>query len=133
MNSEPGEPVDAAEPGDGQRNGARVRLFGHDGRDWIAIVDGSGVAGTGRFSSAGVQLLRFAHADAPDQPVREILTQLRTLDDLYDAELVAYLIAAPLVTPPRNVAESGRPGPHDPGFVDPERAMHEDVIPDEPE
>lgn len=88
------------------------RVFDFEGEPWIVRVCGEAVAGTGRFASAGLQLLRFARLGAAE-PARETVSQLRDPDDMYDSELVDLLRGArPIETrfddEPRRVAPERR-------------------------
>jgi hypothetical protein len=68
-----------------------LRHFHDDGVDWVAWRSGEGALGTGAWGLGRVEAVHFAHADAPDRPLREVLIARGRFDDLFDAELAELL------------------------------------------
>lgn len=83
------------------------RTFEHEGREWVVILVGQTLTGFPPDAGAPLMNLRFAPAEAPDQPERELLCVGRGLDALFDEELRHYLERA---RPFRGGSAPGSPG-----------------------
>lgn len=78
--------------------------FRAQGVEWLARVAGSAASGGAPGTGAPLVLLRFARAEDPERPLREILRVGRGLADLTDGELADLLARA------RSVAAPPQPG-----------------------
>lgn len=76
------------------------RRFIANGEEWIARIAGEAMGGTGWAGGAHFVSIRFCRADAPDVPLREVLTAGGRFDFLYDEELVDLLRRAVRIVPP---------------------------------
>jgi len=83
-----------------------ARSISHEGVRWRVEIVGHGVSGTGRFADRGIQLLRFTRENAPDEPVREIVTALFDLDLAHDREILELLQLARPPAEPRQPTDS---------------------------
>ena len=70
-----------------------LRSFQVDGsgEEWVVREGGRAVSGRAGDARVSLALLFFSHATAPDQPVREIVTAGRGLEELTDQELIVLL------------------------------------------
>lgn len=66
---------------------APEQRFSAEGVEWIARLSGEAMAGTGRTGRAHIVTIRFFRADAPEVPLREVITGAGRFEALYDEEL----------------------------------------------
>lgn len=79
----------ATEHGTIRKTEVPARRFGVEGAEWIARLAGRALCGTGRSTPKAVLMeIHFCRGDEPDQAVMRLITASRSLDTLYEEELV---------------------------------------------
>ncbi|HUF69834.1 MAG TPA: hypothetical protein VMM79_14415 [Longimicrobiales bacterium] len=87
------------------------RILHHEGREWVVRDGGRALTGHGHLRPARLRLIQFAHADAPDIPVMEVIAPPGPVEALHDSELIELLGRArdvPEYSAPDESSRSGR-------------------------
>jgi hypothetical protein len=84
------------------------RVFLADGVEWVARIEGQGVAGSDAIADRAIQILGFARAVEPERIISRTVCSLRSLDDLFESELAGLLALARPVSETRAEGGDGR-------------------------